>query len=305
MPSARANSRGCCRADEKYSDLGVARRRRLVENAASIDPPNSHPPVFSYQSPRFTMKTQPPTKRLARLYCVGAPKSGTHSIAELFAPPVRSLHEPEAERTIDFILAKEAGQFTPEQVRAHLQARDQRLRLDVDSAHLNVFLVPELVAMFPEARFVLTVREPRGWLDSFINQQLGRPGGPRWQKMRDLRFQPERFPHRAGEGVLQQRGLYSLDGYLAYWAWHNQLVLDTVPPERLLVVETHDIGDRAVEIAAFGGISPTHLRPERAHAYPAAAKFEMLASIPPDRLTEAVLSHCGPLMQRLFPVPLD
>ena len=77
--------------------------------------------MFSYQSPRFILKPQAPGARLARLYCVGAPKSGTHSIAELFAPPVRSLHEPEAERTIDFILAKETGQFTPEQVREHLK----------------------------------------------------------------------------------------------------------------------------------------------------------------------------------------
>ncbi len=256
---------------------------------------------MQFQSPRFTITPAPPKPRLAQLYGVGSAKSGTHSIAELFGPPLRSFHEPEVERTIDFVLAKEAGQLSQEQVRDYLLARDRRLRLDVEASHVNVFFVAELAELFPLARFVLTIREPLSWLDSFINHQLSYPTGERWQKLRDLRFQPERYPHGKGEEVLAAKGLYSLDGYFSYWARHQRRVLEAVPQERLLILRTSEIGPRAAEIATFAGVSPETLREERSVSFPAKEKHEVLAQIDAERLAAAMQTHCGELAARFFP----
>ncbi len=256
---------------------------------------------MQFQSPRYTLSATPPAERLAQCYGVGIAKSGTHSIAELFRPPLRSMHEPEAARTIGFILARASGQIGDEEAKHYVVARDRRLRLDVEASHFNVFLLRELVENFPAARFVLTLREPRSWLDSIINQQLAHYSEAHWVKLRELRFQPQRYPHRGGEEALRQRGLYSLDGYLRYWTWHQQVVLDTVPPDRLLLVPTQEIGARAEAIAAFGAIPEHFLRANRAPSYTAMKKFGVLEELDPQRLQDAIETHCQAMVDRLFP----
>ncbi|MBI3150377.1 MAG: hypothetical protein HYZ17_17875 [Betaproteobacteria bacterium] len=255
---------------------------------------------MQFQSPSYTIQAGPRAARIAQCYGVGIAKSGTHSVAELFRPPLRSMHEPEAARTIEFILARAGGRIGDEEAKRYVLARDQRLHLDLEASHFNVYLLRELVALFPAARFVLTLREPRSWLDSIINQQLAHYSEQHWVKLRELRFQPLRFPHGKGEEALRQRGLYSLDGYLRYWTWHQQTVLDTVPPERLLLVPTEEIGARAKAIAAFGEIPERFLGAERAPSYTARKKFGVLEELDPQHLQDALDIHCQAMLTRLF-----
>ena len=53
-----------------------------------------------------------------------------------------------------------------------LRRRDRRLRLEVDSFNQLSVFVQEFVDQFPQAKFLLTAREPRSWLRSIINQHL-------------------------------------------------------------------------------------------------------------------------------------
>lgn len=240
-------------------------------------------------------------ERKAHLYCVGTAKSGTSSIGTLFEDRLRSRHEPEPEQTTEIILKREEGAVTDRQLRRYLLNRDRRLWLEIDSSQRNFFFLDELVDLFPGARFILTLRDPYSWLDSFLNHQLGRDAPHKWPLLRDLRFQQDQSVHPPEESALSKRGLYTLDEYLSYWTRHNETVLDTVPEDRLLVVRTHEITERAPDIAAFAGLSTEAVNRQRFHANKAQHRFQLLKEIEVAHLFRKVQTHCASLLKDYFP----
>lgn len=238
--------------------------------------------------------------RKTHIYVTGTAKSGTHSIEAMFGNTLRSDHEAESDKVIDIVLAA-AGQVDGSEFDRYLLKRDRRLWLDIDSSQLNFFLISRLVKLFPDAKFILTIRNPYSWLDSFINHQLARGGSEKWIKLRDLRFRPDIYTHQQGEMILKENGLYTLDGYLSYWGYHNRTIIDTVPEDRLLIVRTDKISEHVEEIASFAGILSSNLSKEKSHAFKAKAKFGLLDQVDQEYLECKVKEHCGDLIALFFP----
>jgi hypothetical protein len=240
-------------------------------------------------------------------YCVGTGKSGTHSIAGMFRAAYRTAHEPETGPLIDVIVAELEGRMAGPAVARWLRRRDRRLWLEMDSSGLNAAVIGHLVALFPEARFVLTIRDCYTWLDSLLNHQLTRQHqlppqiAASWRKLREARYPPAVRVYSPGEEVLQENGLYPIGAYLKQWASQNRTVLKTVPPDRLLVLRTDGIGDSAGRLAAFLGIPPDTVDGAQAHLYRRNAEAGMLARIDRSLIEERVAEHCRELMGLYFP----
>jgi hypothetical protein len=240
--------------------------------------------------------------RRFQAYCVGTAKSGTTSIADIFSRSYQAAHEPDYVRMIETILAT-FGTVDRRGIDCFLRKRDQQLWLEMESSQLCYFFVEHLVRVFPDARFLLTIRDCRSWLDSLINHQLARPlSGERhaeyWQKLRDLRFGTAPDRHPEPERPLAERGLYTLDGYFSYWATHNQRIIDMVPKERLLIVRTHEITQSIPEFADFLHVPAESLDSLRGHTNRAIRMFNVLSLIDPDYLAGKIRQHCGKLMDR-------
>lgn len=210
-------------------------------------------------------------------------------------------HEPNSHEVIDMILKIADDKISEDELRDYIQQRDRKLRLEVDSSQLNQFLLDQLIHLYPDARFLLTIRDPYSWVDSFINHQLGRGGSDHWKKFRDFRFQPDKFDHPPEENALEERGLYTLDGYFSYWRRHNRNVLREVPETRLLVVRTTEITERAKEIAEFAGVSPSKVSRRRSHSNKAKEKYGVLEKVDREHLASKVEEHCASLMEEYFP----
>jgi hypothetical protein len=78
-------------------------------------------------------------------------------------------------------------------------------------------------------------------------------------------------------------------------------VLTTIPKERLLVVRTDQIRERAFEIADFASLPRYTIRLERTHEYRNPVQREIIREIDPDFLERKVAEQCRPLMNRFFP----
>ena len=241
-------------------------------------------------------------ERRFRLFGVGLSKSGTHSLAGVFARDYRTAHEPDAKAQVVLTCDVIEGQATRRDLRRYLRDREDRLRLEVNAAGWNGLVVDELLALGRDTQFVLTVREPRSWLDSLLNHLKVGQAPPHFQRLRRLTFDTG-GPHPPEEAVLAEHGFYPLDGYLGSWARRHQQVLDAVPPERLLIIRTEDIGDRLTDLAAFVGVAPETLDPGEAHGFKARAKFGILDEIDQDHLAERIDVLCQPVLARLFPDP--
>lgn len=239
--------------------------------------------------------------RRFQAYCLGTAKSGTHSMAAIFRPHYRAIHEPENQSLIRMVLAAEKGIDHQEKLVQYVRNRDRNLWLELDSSQVNYFLLDVLLSEFPKAKFILTIRDCYSWLDSFTNHQLSRRCSPDWQKLRELRFGHGKFEYAEEEQILLQNGLYTLDGYLSYWATHNREVLAKVPQDRLLVIKTKDISQQLGEIADFLSIRPQTLNVDSSHSFKARKHFNILSEIDQEFLSKKVNQHCQSIMDQFFP----
>ena len=227
-------------------------------------------------------------------------KSGTHSLVAIFQK-YRAMHEPQHQEMLRAILADDKGALSQDDKIAFLSSRDRQLRLELDVSQLNYFFLVELVASFPDARFILTIRDCYSWLDSFINHQLGREASDDWKQLRDLRFYRDDNAYAAEERLLVEKGLYTLDGYFSYWATHNRNVLGLVLPERLLVIRLNELSQSLSALAQFVGVPVETLASSQAHVFPAQRRFGILQQLNRSFLESKANRHCGELMKAFFP----
>jgi Sulfotransferase domain len=232
--------------------------------------------------------------RRCHIIGVGIAKSGTRSLAGLFSR-FHSTHEFDAVGTIQRAVS---GVHLDDA--SWLHERDARAGfLECDSSQLHHWHLAEMVSTFPTARFVLTIRDPRAWLDSLFNHRLARGMSPVWWPIEEKRFGPRCTDIEGPEQLLAEMGRPSLAGALAFWAEHHLRALEVVPPARLLVVRVERLGDEVKRIAKFAGVAADTLTPEIAHQNTARARFHLLDRLPAAHLESTLQECCGALWQRL------
>ena len=144
--------------------------------------------------------------RRCQVYAVGSAKTGTHSLAAMFAPCFRARHEAEVNSEIDLFSRKAYGHCRPGEVQQWFAERSHRLWLECDVSHLHGYFAKEIAEAIPEAKFILTLRDPYSWLDSAFNQTLKQPANSHWQNLR-AQLQgplPDIYPEQ--ETVLKEYG---------------------------------------------------------------------------------------------------
>lgn len=247
----------------------------------------------------------PEKNRRFRAYVVGLPKSGTTSLAEVFTPAYRAAHEGRPIRSIVNLLDWKRGYTNDWKIKRQLRYRDKRLGLEFESAHYLCHVAEHLVEMFPESKFILTYREPVAWLESQINQRLEARGAAHWDALQEWRL--GRYGHSFELSELEQmRGVYPVSSYLSYWHDHVSHVLETVPPERLLAIQTSKLSSSITEVATFVGADPELLDGSRSHSYRRPEKsFRLPEAVEDEWLARKVRLHCGDLIRNHFPELLD
>jgi len=223
------------------------------------------------------------TVRRTQVFCVGTAKSGTHSIASMFSRNVRTGHEKEALESIDAFFRWHEGRMTEREYRDWLVARDGEMALEIDSSWFHGLIVDLLASEFPNARFVLTIRDCYSWLNSEFKRVLHTPSQqPERVKMRAFVYNGSAATYAPEEQVLKEIGLYPVDNYLVRWAAHNEKVL-------------------AVVLADFAGLPRGTVQLEQAHAYRNPVQREIIRELDAEFLERKVERYCRPLMGRFFP----
>jgi hypothetical protein len=228
------------------------------------------------------------TARVAA-FGVGCAKSGTHSLAAMFEESLRAEHEPAVEKLLRLVLRLYEQKMTFDEFETDVKHLFAGLKLDLNVSQVNGFIVRALVRFYPKARFVLTVRDCKSWLNSIVNYQIAmRPLQPNsaWFAFRDLRFRRFEYPHTVRDAPLRNAGLYSLDAYLSYWMRHNAGVIEAVPPEQLLIVPMKRLKEEAGAIAAFLGHPAATANPRKSHEHAVGHGKTPLGELHPGYLAE-------------------
>jgi hypothetical protein len=232
-----------------------------------------------------------------RVFGVGAAKTGTHSLGDMFSDQVPSAHERDVEALINLLLDHGSGS---DQLRRYLKRRDRRRRLWIDASQVNIYLIEDLEALFPGSLYVLTVRSPALWLRSKVDDMLRRETSPTWRRFRDYRF-GEKAVAGTPDDELAKRDLYTVRGYLQYWRFAIETVLTHTSADRRMVVETSDLASRAAEIARFASLPYPDRLPVATHSFQNTTRSGVLEKLDRHYLAAQLEENVGPIARSVFP----
>ena len=258
---------------------------------------------FKRVGTEVTMRARRPFARPRRFdaCCCGLSKTGTHSMAGLFAN-YRAEHHPDAHTRLKLAMAHLQGQVAAAVVTETLRRRNDLLQLEMESSTLAGTLIESMVAACPEKKFILTMRDVYSWCDSWLDHNINEPPAPSslFGQLDLIRLRVKDFAPTRYDAPLVERGFPSLACYFQLWTSHNTRVLDAVPPERLLVLKTGEIRDRMPDIARWVGVPPETLRADRSWLFATPRKHGLLGALDASYVRETAERHCGKLMETHF-----
>lgn len=249
------------------------------------------------------MAQHPPWLRF-QAYLVGLPKTGSTSVATLFAR-YRSRHEWGLTELLPPALARCRGELDDAGFLRATGPRFVPATLEMDAATCHHLYADLLRDTFPRAVFVHTVRDVRGWATSLLDMGLRKRLARRQLGMTYTAGQTEYARLLTGGVDIADPDVdddrAALPGLMAFWADHVRGMADALPPERSLRVRTRDISSSHDALARVVGVPTATLRADLDHSNRAPATFDRFRAYDGDALRDAYSEHCADLMAELFP----
>jgi len=240
--------------------------------------------------------------RRFNICCCGLSKTGTHSMAAIFGG-FRAEHHPDAAIRLPLAAAYLRNEVGDEQAGMILRRRDRELWLEMESSALAGILIRPMLSTCPDKRFILTIRDVYSWCDSWLDHNINSPPGSEspWRALDRVRLRVDALQPTKYDAPLLECGQFPLGCYFQLWQRHNSIVLDCVPPERLLVVKTHEILAAIPRIADWVGIAEHRLHAERGWVFATRKRNQLLATLDHGYVRDTAQQYCGSLMARFFP----
>lgn len=246
-------------------------------------------------------------RRKFHAYCVGTPKSGTHSLAAMLSK-FRSYHEPDQAFMVNLIHLYKDQKINKKQVIQILKARNYCNWLELESSHYCGEFVEELCDLYRNAKFILTIRDCLSWMDSWFNHQLSRPMCPADSIFTIGRknYYDKGFSYTKYDAFLKDLNLFPIRAYLTYWNQRNSKVLETVAPQKLLILRTNEISDSVSKIANFLNIDSSKIKLKKTHKFKTKGQHDILKKIDTNYIFDTAMEICGDLNDKMFPEqPID
>ncbi|WP_138118210.1 sulfotransferase [Alteromonas stellipolaris] len=241
-------------------------------------------------------------KRKFHAFCLGTPKSGTHSVANILSN-FRSYHEINDTFIIAMIYLSKAGLLSDADIKRELSVRDRYNWLEMDSSHYYGQFPQQLIETFANAKYVLTIRDCISWIDSWFNHQLARDVQEK-NSLYDLgrtNYYDRGFEYTKYDEPLRQYGLFPLASYFQFWAEHNNNVLTSIPKEQLLIIKTKELGSASTKLASFLNIEPKELVTEKSHSFKAKEKLNILQQLDKSFVRDTATQYCESINNTIFP----
>ena len=241
------------------------------------------------------------SQKITKAFCVGQAKSGTGSLYSLLARSYRAAHEPERAETFKMILRQSEGEIDTDSFDDYLRQRERRLNLEYDIAWANQFIIDRLLTVFGEAKFIVLIRDPYSWLQSTVGHLISRQLPAEVPPFLDWWFKPEQYPHTSRERALEAQGIYSLAALVNAWNQHIKTCTQLIPPERCLILKTHELNRSHQRIADFLQIPLKTLDREKGHINQSTWNGRLDSLVDTNYISKVVNSMCAESMTRYFP----
>jgi hypothetical protein len=214
----------------------------------------------------------------------------------MFADHYRAAHEPNVADLTATVEKVILGELRPPEIKDWLYKRDKELNLEVEASHPLGYLAPWLPEVFPEAKFVITIRDPLPWLTSRLNFHYYKTPEV-WQRYRDFIWGRHHLGYQPEEAVLEEFGLYSLDAYLIQYSEQYKILFNSLPRERTLVIKTEILNSSIEKLALFLELEPNTINQK--HENIVRVDTNVIDSLPPTFVAKRIQKNCGWIQEHL------
>ncbi|MCY4431450.1 MAG: hypothetical protein OXC11_13795, partial [Rhodospirillales bacterium] len=256
------------------------------------------------ESPAAPWVARTPARRF-HLVCMGLPRSGVVSLFTLFHK-FRAANEYAEAETIRKLADCGRGRLGRDALRAYLARRDREGALEMDAASFLHLAADVLVELSDATRFVLPVRAPEAWFESYVKELLRVH-----ERLRALGKDPPAWWRDYGAmlmGRFDWEDIATPEArksclpdvarrFLAHWAEATGGMLESLPAERTFVVRTQDIGNLRDRLANFVG-QPDGVLTGAGHSNASPPGPSPLDGLPEGWLAQAAAEICGPTYAR-------
>lgn len=253
----------------------------------------------AYWKARYQLSSPASDDQRPRTFAVGLFRTGTHSLTKMVAPHMKAAHEPHRFLFVQQWRRFSQGDLTPEEWERFLRARDRVLGLSLESSGFLCGEVPRLVRLFSDARFILTIREPVSWARSLLREIVvnrRRLGCHYYEPLFRAWFGSDGFGK--GDEDLKRRNLFPFSGMMKYWSSSQQAVIESVPPNQLLVLPTDEVSSRLADIESFIGLPAGSIDPAGSHTHRSNWDWDPLEDVSGTYLNECIAEYASPFLEQ-------
>ncbi|MEA5575038.1 sulfotransferase [Anabaena sp. UHCC 0451] len=250
----------------------------------------------------FLSSLKNPRERQFHCYVIGTMKSGTTSLGRILKPYYNTAHEALPRQSCLTTALFLQGKIKREELAQYIQRRDNFLNLELESSWFLVDWLEILVSKFPDAKFILPIRDPYSWVASMVNQEAATNTGVQesyWKVLFNEYFKDN--DAETEDTPLLAKGLHSVSAYLKHWNYHHQKVIETVPAEKLLILKTSELNYKIEEISNFLGIDHSKFETSKMHQNKTKNRLVNIDNIPKEHINKCVDRYCLELTQLYFP----
>jgi hypothetical protein len=198
------------------------------------------------------------------------PKTGSTSLAAAFSPGI-ARHEGFHQPSVSTILNYLDGELSITELEHFLKRRQALLRTQVDAATFLHWIAAELQQLWPDALFLVVMREPCAWVCSYlgmlhsVNQQLHSQGSTReisWSE-RYGRYQAPSLSTMQLDQILQcsSRTQQLINELIQFWIERHHDIVRKLDQARLIRTSLDQLPAVLPCLASRLQLMPTQLRP--------------------------------------------
>jgi hypothetical protein len=246
--------------------------------------------------------------RKFQAYCIGVPRTGTSSISGLFHDYYRSGHEVDSEDVLEYALDYREGKIGLKELERFVLERDERLYFEMDSSTHNYYLVPVLIRLFPDAKFLIPVRNIISWADSYLDYGINNRQGagtnvisPQRTRMNKYRYADLYEKYSVWDKKLEEYAMPSMEAHLLFYKKHYEKLFELIPENRRILYETRKLDQNIPRICTFLGINPSTLNLTKNRLNTRRKRHHMFANVDALFLKEKVEQYCRFSKKRFYP----
>lgn len=139
-------------------------------------------------------------------------------------------------------------------MREYLLNRDKELQLELEASHYLHYVTKDLAEIFPNSRFILTLRDPMSWIESEINQNIftSTAINPIWRELEAFRYaQYDISRSQKEKNLFQYKNVWPIEAYFKYWSSHITTVIKNIPKDRMKIIPIWNLQKELTNITSF------------------------------------------------------